>query len=99
MTEKRNATERNMIAQSALVFPWLAPKIPSTQTMPKVSKDFIAWQLSTINKPIPHQRHANPRHRQAVANFVHLCSDAGTKVTIPAVLHAPAHPRPLGGCA
>jgi len=31
-----------MIARSALVFPWLAPQIPSSQIMPKVSKDFIA---------------------------------------------------------
>jgi len=31
-----------MIARSALVFPWLAPQIPSMQIMPKVSKDFIA---------------------------------------------------------
>jgi hypothetical protein len=40
--ETHNATERNMIARSALVFPWPVPQIPSTQIMPNISKDFIA---------------------------------------------------------
>jgi hypothetical protein len=33
--ETHNATERNMITRSALVFPWLAPQISSTQNYAK----------------------------------------------------------------
>jgi hypothetical protein len=44
---------------------------------------------SNFNEAVPGQRRLSDRHRQAVADLMHLCRNTGTEIAITAVLRAP----------
>jgi len=49
-------------------------------------------RIVPLNEAPPHQRRMSDRHRQAVADLVHLRRNTGPEIAITAVVHAPADP-------
>jgi hypothetical protein len=49
---------------------------------------------SRFNKSVSDQGRVSDQHRQSVADLAHLRRNGGPEITINAVLHAPADPRP-----
>jgi hypothetical protein len=53
----------------------------------------VPFGPSAFNEAVPGQRRVSNRHRQAVADLVHLRRNAGPKIAITAMVRAPADPR------
>jgi hypothetical protein len=50
--------------------------------------------FSGFDEPVSDQGRVSDQHRQSVADLAHLRRNGGPEITINAVLHAPADPRP-----